>query len=199
MVVRAMMAVVVGGAVLAGGLLAGCDETKSSGGGTTGGGGSAVTNATHQSVTIGGKRFSLELALDDEHRFKGLSGRTEIPADGGMLFAFRQPSVHAFVMRDCPVPIDIIYLDANGRITAMHAMQPEPPRTEAEKAMQPQGPGAPAWAVHNPAYEERLKRYSSRFPAQFAIELRGGTLPGLGLKEGDKIDLPVQELARRAK
>ena len=39
------------------------------------------------------------------------------------------------------------------------------------------------------AYENRLKRYSSRFDAKFAIELKGGTLTGLSIKPGDQIDL----------
>lgn len=154
---------------------------------------------THTTVTIAGKRFSLELALDDEHRFKGLSGRENIPPDGGMLFVFTRAAPQAFVMRDCPNPIDIIYLDANGRVISTYEMTPELPRTDAERMMAPPFPGAPAWANVNAAYEARLKPYPSRFPSQFVIELRGGTLPGLKLKPGDKVELAREELVRRAK
>src|SRR3954462_15091120 len=73
-----------------------------------------------EDVTIDGKKFKLELALDGDTRFHGLSGRTEIPADGGMLFVFPQPVTTAFVMRDCPIPIDIIFLDGAGRVVATH-------------------------------------------------------------------------------
>lgn len=69
-------------------------------------------------------------------------------------------------MRDCPIDIDIIFLDPSGRITAMHHMPAEPPRdpeTEPET-------GVPS----TDKYEQRLKRYPSRYPAQFVIELAGG-------------------------
>lgn len=179
---------IVGVLAAAAGLLAqvpfGCDER---------------TRPGVQSVKIGGRWFHLELALDDRTRFKGLGGRSHIEADGGMLFVFPDAQPRAFVMRDCAIPIDIIYLDGTGRVVSMHAMQPDPPRTEAEQALSPPVPGAPEWAWVNPTYEARLTQYPSRFPTQFVIELRGGTLPGLKLKEGDRIDLPVADLRRQAR
>jgi len=93
-----------------------------------------------------------------------------------MLFVFAHPRKLAFVMRRCLVPIDIIFLDAGGRVVQTHAMAVEPYDT-------------PEW---------NLKRYSSRYAAQFAIELRGGTLEKLKVKVGDKIDLPLKELKQRA-
>src|SRR3982750_2266450 len=95
--------------------------------------GRVVKDDKFADVSLDGKKFHLELALDQDKRFKGLSGRTEIPAEGGMLFVFPQPLTTAFVMRDCPIPIDIIFLDGSGRITAMHKMLAEPPATDEEK------------------------------------------------------------------
>ncbi len=143
-------------------------------------------------VTIKDKEFKLELALDDTKRFKGLSDRKEIPKDGGMLFVFaqRDVDVQEFVMRDCPVPIDIIYLDSSGRVTAKHKMKVEEPRKPDEPE------------TKNPSddkYEQRLKRYSSKYPAQFVIELAGDTLDTLDVKEGDKIKLDTVALKKRAK
>jgi hypothetical protein len=57
----------------------------------------------------------------------------------------------------------------------MHEMKAEPPRGEGE------GKDGEA----NERYESRLPKYSSRYPATFAIELRAGTIRKLGLKEGD--------------
>ena len=152
-------------------------------------------------VTINGRAMLLELALDPERRFRGLSGRNDIPADGGMLFVIPDyaAGVHGFVMRDCAVPIDIIYLDGSGRILSFYEMKPEAPRAEDEKTNTPPYPGAPAWTWTNAKYEARLKQYSSRYPAQFAIELKGGTIAGLGLKEGQKVELDTEGLKRRAK
>src|ERR1041385_5543414 len=77
--------------------------------------GRVIKDDKYTDVNLDGKKFHLELALDDTTRFKGLSDRTDIPADGGMLFVFPRPVTTAFVMRDCPVPIDIIFLDGSGR------------------------------------------------------------------------------------
>lgn len=158
-------------------------------------------DATTVKVPIGKTTYTLDLALVPETRFKGLSGRTEIKPDTGMLFVFpdREVGVKSFVMRDCPIPIDIIYLDKGGRITAMHAMVPEPPRTEEEKVLTPPSPGAPQWTWTNEAYENRLKHYSSRYSVQFAIELKGGTIETLDLKEGQKIELDAPGLRKRAR
>jgi uncharacterized membrane protein (UPF0127 family) len=147
--------------------------------------------STHANVKINGKTFKLELALDPQKRFRGLSERTEIPESGGMLFVFPddQVGVHNFVMRDCPIDIDIIYLDGSGRIQAFHEMKKEPPR----------GPDEGRPGDDSPKYEARLKKYSSRFPSQFAIELRGGTIPGLKLQQGQKVELDAEGLKKRAK
>jgi uncharacterized protein len=145
-------------------------------------------------VKIGSKKFTLELALDDAKRFRGLSERTFIEPDGGMLFVFPDHlvAVQGFVMRDCPIPIDIIYLDGSGRIVAMHEMKPEPPRDPAK------GEGEPKDA-NNPVYNARLKQYSSRFPSQFVIELAGGVIKSLGIKEGDLVQLDIKGLKKRAR
>jgi uncharacterized membrane protein (UPF0127 family) len=143
-------------------------------------------------VTLDGKKFHLELALDGDTRFHGLSNRDKIADDGGMLFVFPQPVTTSFVMRDCPIPIDIIFLDGSGRIVAMHKMVAEPPRgpdeTEIDKESQV-----------NKKYEDRLKKYPSNFATQFVIELKGNTLDGLKLKKTDKIELDLVELKKRAK
>lgn len=137
----------------------------------------AAADSNHLEVTIRGETFNLELALDDATRLQGLSDRDEIAPDGGMLFAFRDEEIRAFVMRRCRVPIDIAYLDARGNVVWMYAMQVE------------SDPNAPDY---------RLKQYNSNYPAQFAIEVRDGTLLRLGLRQGDRIDLPLEDLKGRA-
>ncbi|MCE9589106.1 MAG: DUF192 domain-containing protein [Planctomycetes bacterium] len=152
-------------ALLFAGLLNGC---SSNAGGT---------GPDHALVVIAGEPFNLELALDDAARFQGLSGRKEIAPDGGMLFVFPEPIPLAFVMRDCYVPIDIIFVDPTGRVVNTHRMTLEPPGTP----------------------ESGLKKYSSKWAGQFAIELRGGTLDRLKINEGDKVELPLEDLKHRAR
>ncbi|MBN8598886.1 MAG: DUF192 domain-containing protein [Planctomycetes bacterium] len=144
----------------------------------------ATTQKTTR-VRVGEKTFTLELATDQETRVKGLSGRTTIPDDGGMLFVFPDSQVtsHEFVMRDCPIPIDIIFLDRSKRVTATHAMKVEEPRREGEDMV---------------TYEGRLKRYPSRFDSQYAIELQGGMLEKVPVKPGELINIDPG-LAAKAK
>jgi len=164
----------IGAAVLAGtlGVLPGCEEPY-------------ATTPTTTRVNVGGKTFTLELAADQDSRVKGLSGRTSIPDDGGMLFVFPDSQVtsHEFVMRDCPIPIDIIFLDRSRRVTATHAMKVEEARREGEDLV---------------TYENRLKRYPSRFDSQYAIELQGGMLEKVSVKPGELINIDPG-LAARAK
>jgi uncharacterized membrane protein (UPF0127 family) len=136
-----------------------------------------ATDTTTQPVTINGHAFELELALDTAARTQGLSDRESIAVDGGMLFVFADAEVREFWMYHCLVPIDIVFLGPGGRIVAMHRMTVESADTD----------------------EEDLRRYSSRYPAQFALEFAGGTLDKLDLKEGQMIDLPVADLKRQAK
>lgn len=135
-------------------------------------------------VKINNTWFHLEIAANDAVRIKGLGDRDYIAPDGGMIFVFPVAHVMNFVMRDCLVPIDIAYLDAAGRVVAMHEMPIETPQREDETASE---------------YESRLPQYSSRFPAVFVVETAGGVMKDLGLKIGDKIDFDVRKLKRLAR
>lgn len=134
-------------------------------------------------VVMGGSVFFLEAVLDDPTRIKGLGDRDSIPENGGMLFVFPRAQVLEFVMRDCRFDIDIAYLDDSGRVVAVHTMKNEP-RNPGESDID---------------YEQRLTRYSSRFPARFAVEVRAGTLQRIGVKAGDVVELDAAGLKKRAK
>lgn len=137
-----------------------------------------------EEVQISGKTFKLERADTNDSRVRGLSGRTEIKPDGGMLFVFADAARRNFVMRDCPIGIDIIFLDPTGRVVATHKMKPEEPRRPGES---------------DETYERRLRLYPSGYGAQFAIELKADTLDQLKLRNGDQIKLDLERLKRNAK
>lgn len=128
-------------------------------------------------AVIGGRRYHLELALDKSARFAGLSDRDRPEADTGMLFVFPTPRQTAFVMRRCRFPIDLIFLGPGGRVDRLQRMKVEAAGT----------------------IEADLRRYPSSGQVQFAIELVGGELDRLGLEPGEKIDLPLADLKRRAR
>ncbi len=131
-------------------------------------------------VRLGGERFELEVAADDESRHVGLGGRERIDPNGGMLFVFRFPAVRAFVMRDCLTAIDIAYIDVNGRIFATYTMPSEPPLDPATES--------------EDAYERRLPTYSSGHPVRYVVEVAPGTFDRLGLKPGDRIGVDLDRL-----
>jgi hypothetical protein len=136
-------------------------------------------------VEIGGEPFELELALDAESRTQGLSGRSSIAPNGGMLFVSTAARPQAMVMRDCAIPIDVAFLDMAGKVVAIHEMRPELPRTPSESASE---------------YESRLRVYPSGAPAGFAIETVGGRLDQVGLGVGDAVIFDIAaalDLARR--
>lgn len=140
-------------------------------------------------VNLAGTPFTLEVAADNETRYKGLSERKSIEDDGGMIFVFTQPLALNFVMRDCFMDIDIIYLDAMGTVVRTHAMKMEAPR----------GPGEGTVGIQNAAYDARLKKWASGRRSQFVIEIQAGFVAKLGVKPGDQIDLDLKKLKRGAK
>jgi len=53
-------------------------------------------------------------------RYKGLSETESLGPNEGMLFVYAEEGRHTYVMRSMSFPIDIVYVDADGRITEIH-------------------------------------------------------------------------------
>ena len=67
---------------------------------------------------------SVELA-DEPHEWSvGLSGRSSLAADAGMLFVFPHDVLLSFWMRDTDVPLSIAFIDADGTILDIQDMAP---------------------------------------------------------------------------
>lgn len=128
---------------------------------------------------IKGQDFTLELAMDAASRKQGLSDRKSIANDGGMLFVFPSPVNTQFVMRRCYVPIDLIFVDEDGYIDQLHAMEVIEPI------------GGARWK--NP-----FAGYPTAGSILYAIELKGGKIAELGLKRGEKLELPEAVLQLKA-
>jgi uncharacterized membrane protein (UPF0127 family) len=136
------------------------------------------------SVRVADEVFDVEVAVDSGTRMRGLSGRSEIARNGGMLFVLPKAQVFEMVMRDCPIPIDVAFLDSGGRVVAIHEMIPESPRRAVESSF---------------TYEQRLPTYGSGVPVQFALETAGGRFAELGVKPGDSLHFAAQDLIARAR
>lgn len=68
---------------------------------------------------FGGVSLKIEYATTPEARKQGLGGRTEIPENYGMLFAFPNDALHGFWMKDTLVPLDMFWLDSKGHVVSM--------------------------------------------------------------------------------
>lgn len=69
-----------------------------------------------RSVTLAGQNIQLELALTSEAQERGLSGRKFLLPNTGMLFIFPTSGVYFFWMKDMNFPIDIIWIDEEGKV-----------------------------------------------------------------------------------
>lgn len=133
-----------------------------------------------EEIWLKNHKFMMELAVTPEQWAYGLMGREFLSDDEGMIFVFPDrepfPTGMSFWMKDCLIPIDVLFLDRDGVIITIHEMEPPLPGT----------------ADHD------LIKYPSYGPVQFAIEIRGGLAAELGLEDGDQVELRREFLLRLA-
>lgn len=139
----------------------------------------AASGLPVERIMLGGEPFDLEVAATEQTIAKGLSKRTEIPKNTGMVFVFPAGNERFFWMIDCFIDIDIAYLASDGTVVSVYTMKKEAPRQEGES---------------NATYESRLKRYNSGPGVQFAIETPAGTNDALKIKPGVKIPIDRKRL-----
>lgn len=119
-------------------------------------------------IYIGSLRLYVEIANTDELRKKGLSVRSAINDDEGMLFLFDQKDIMpAIWMKNMEFPIDIIWIK-NGKIVQIHKNVPKPTK------------GTP---------DSKLKIYTPKAPVDYVLEVRGGYTDKNVVLEGAAIDL----------
>lgn len=104
----------------------------------------------------------IERADSEEERERGLMFRDHLPGDSGMLFLFPEESDHHFWMHETRIPLDMIFIDKEGRIVGI---------------------------IHSarPMSDEIL---SAGKPSTAVLEVPGGTCTAIGLEEGIRISIP---------
>jgi uncharacterized membrane protein (UPF0127 family) len=116
------------------------------------------------SVNVGGKSFKVEIADTQEKQALGLMFRDSLPADEGMIFVFPNEAPRSFWMKNCRIPLDIMYFDKELKLVSISANTP-------------------------PCKVSRCPSYPSKAPAQYVLELNAGTASLLGIGIGDKLTL----------
>ncbi len=106
---------------------------------------------------------NLEIADAQEEREQGLSGRTALASDYGLLFVFEDKDAYGFWMKDMLIPIDILWLSDTGIILGIeHSVQPDTYPTV----------------------------FYAPMPVQYVLEVAAGTAIRSGWDVGDAIELP---------
>lgn len=66
------------------------------------------------------QRFHVELADEPGEQAQGLMFREKMAMASGMLFVFPAPKHAAFWMKNTLIPLDMVFMDAQGQVTHVH-------------------------------------------------------------------------------
>jgi uncharacterized membrane protein (UPF0127 family) len=124
-------------------------------------------SAEQQIVEIASKNgvhvFSVDLAVTDEERARGLMYRRSVPESYGMLFDFKRDQEVDMWMKNTYVSLDMIFIQSDGRIRRIA----ENTETESEKIIPSGG------------------------QVRAVLEVVAGTASKLGIKPGDRVASPI--------
>lgn len=110
----------------------------------------------------GEQKFNIELALTQEEQMQGLMNRTSMAEDAGMLFYFGDEAERGFWMKNTLIPLDLIFIKANG--TIHH--------------------------IHENAVPQDLTSIRSNGPVAAVLEINGGLAHKLGISVGNNVKHP---------
>ena len=116
-------------------------------------------------VELKGERYVVQIADEYDEQVRGLMFVREMPDDHGMLFVYDHAQPQAFWMKNCYIPLDILFFDGNARFVSAHYDVPVC-----------RGDPCPS--------------YASEKPARYVLELNAGVGRALGLAPGDPLTLP---------
>ncbi|KND49108.1 MAG: hypothetical protein AB198_02705 [Parcubacteria bacterium C7867-003] len=123
---------------------------------------SFLSTVNYQSrAVVGGKTYNIDVADTTYTLTKGLSGRTSLGKNEGMVFVFGKPDKYGIWMKDMLFPIDIIWMDENFKIVHI------------EKEVKP---------------ETYPKIFSPDRLSTYVLEIASGQVDSTGIKVGDKVD-----------
>ena len=122
-------------------------------------------------IAVGTATVHLQLALAEQEMTRGLMERTDLRANQGMLFVYREPQQMSFWMRNTPSPLEIGFFTSDGVLREVYPLIP---------------------------FDERPVK-SRRDDLQFAMEVLQGWFDFTGVKPGDRIDLKAVAAALKVR
>lgn len=118
-------------------------------------------NGERRAVRINGAEVMADIADDSAEREKGLSGRKYLAEGEGMLFVFPFERQYSFWMKDMLIPIDIIWISADGKVVSI------------KKNLSP---------------DTFPEAYTSQSGAKYVLEVSSGWADRHGVKVGDAVN-----------
>ncbi len=113
-------------------------------------------------VRIGGEPFRIEVARSEAEKARGMMHRRSLGEREGMLFVHDADEHMSFWMKDTTIPLTLAFLSRDGQILQITELKPR-----------------------------SLKPVTSQRAARYALELPLGTLDRLGVRAGDRVELPA--------
>ncbi len=111
--------------------------------------------------------FTAEVADNMVEQTLGLMFRKSLAPDRGMLFVYDEPGGRSFWMKNTRIPLDIIFIDAEGQVTNIEEAQP---------------------CRSNPC-----KRYNSRGRVKYVLEINQGLSREYGFTKGSQVELNLDQ------
>ena len=119
----------------------------------------SACGAAGPQVELAGQTFEVEIADEPREQALGLMFREQMPADAGMLFIFPEENPRSFWMKNCRIPLDILFFDRDMKLINVHHSVP-------------------------PCRTSQCPSYPSKAPAQYVLELNGGTIRSMNVEPG---------------
>jgi uncharacterized protein len=127
------------------------------------------SNLPTTTILISGNiKVEAEIAYTDEARMRGLMFREFLAPDAGMLFVFEAPEVQGFWMKNCKIPLDLIWLNERKEIVYSVTV--------------------------DPCQKDPCESYKPMQKAKYVLELNAGFLKkhGIGLGAQMEFSLPPE-------